>query len=134
MTGTSACFLILCFFFLFVHPSSAQVKDVDDYDVPWTIVGDSTDRKDKDKKFVVTGKVTNIETGELLTGASLSVDFFKHYDYTDQNGTYFLELPPGNYRVKIKHIGMLPVFLRIKVFSCLLRDPTCEFVSQTSFK
>jgi hypothetical protein len=109
--------LVLCLLFLSAHVSPAQVQEVDDWDVPWTNVGDSTKTRDRESKLVVTGKIINGETGQPVSGASVSVDFFKHYDYSDENGNYVLELPPDNYRVKIKQLGMLPVFFRIRVFS-----------------
>ena len=109
----------LFFFCLLLHDQElqAQVVEVDEWNVPWTSVGDSTVTLAKDTKLVVTGKITNEDTNLAVPGALISADFLKHYDYSDENGNYVLEVPPGTYRIKIKQLGMLPVYLRVKVYT-----------------
>src|SRR5688500_16009327 len=81
---------------------NAQVAGVDVWNVPWTVIGDSTMAHDRDGKFVVTGKIVNSDTKCTVSGALVCADFLKHYDYSDEDGSYVLELPRGNYRIKVK--------------------------------
>jgi hypothetical protein len=96
-------------------PSHAQ-EEFDEWDLPWTNIGDSLDLVE-DEPVHVTGLVINAETGEPVVGASISFDSFQHYDYTDKKGAYYVELLPGTYKVKIRHVGMIPVYKRVRVIS-----------------
>ena len=95
----------------------AQTGESDVWDVPWTIIGDSTVKAGRESKLVLTGKITELESNTPIAGALVSADFLKHYDYSDENGNYVLEVPPGIYKIKVKQLGMLPVYVRVKVFS-----------------
>lgn len=95
--------------------SHGQVAD--EWNVPWTILGDSSGVADKNSLVVITGRITDVNSSKPIQGALISADFLKHYDYSDENGYYVLELPPGSYRIKIKQLGMLPVYVRAKIFS-----------------
>jgi hypothetical protein len=117
MSGTSTGVITITFLLFLFHSAFPQDSEIDEWDVPWTILGDSTDIPDKESILVITGTITNSNTRKPISGASVSVDFFKHFDYTDENGMYVLEVPPGDYKVRIKHVGLLPEYLRIKVFS-----------------
>jgi hypothetical protein len=103
-------------FCLLAHLQVHAQETEDEWNVPLSYVGDSLDLVEN-QKVILTGKVTNGATGEPVSGASVSVNFFKHYDYTDNKGSFAIELLPGIYKVKIKHVGMLPVYLRLQVFS-----------------
>src|SRR5687767_1111652 len=102
--------LLLSFFYLIATSVNAQ----DEWNVPWTNVGDSLDLVE-DEEVHITGVITNVDTNEPISGASISVELFKHFDFSDKKGAYFLELLPGTYKVKIKHVGMLPVYKRLRV-------------------
>lgn len=117
MTRASAIIVSLVCNFVLSLAADAQVLEGNEWSVPWTIIGDSTLTPDRSARLVLTGKITHKDTGLPVSGASVSVDFFKHYDYSDENGNYLLEIPPGNYRIKVKQLGMLPVYLRVKMFS-----------------
>jgi hypothetical protein len=79
-------------------------------------VGDSS--KFSAKKLVtITGKITEQATGNALVSATISLDGFKYFDQTDQNGAYFIEMPPGRYQVSIRYVGMLPYSRKILVYS-----------------
>lgn len=93
----------------------AQVDD--EWEVPWTAIGDSSAAVDENDLIIVTGRIIDASTSEPIQGALVSVDFLKHYDYSDDKGHYVLELPPGSYRIKIKRLGMLPVYVRAKIYS-----------------
>jgi len=78
------------------------------------IVGDSTlSLKDK---VVLTGKVTDA-AGLPIVGASISVDTYKYFDYSDKDGRFLIELPAGNYRLMIRFVGKQIIFQRIRLFS-----------------
>ena len=83
--------------------------------MPWVIIGDSSASK-KTEKVLLTGTVTG-SNHEKIVGATLSLDLFKYFDYSDIAGKYLLEIPPGRYRLTVRHVGMLPIYLRMKVFS-----------------
>jgi hypothetical protein len=83
--------------------------------IPWTKVGDSLHR-DTQPKVLLTGKVSVKNSNEAAVGASLSVDQFKFFDYADQQGKYLLAIPPGNYRITVRHLGMKPHYIRLKLF------------------
>src|SRR5436190_17076858 len=81
-----------------------------EWNVPWTNVGDSLDLVENEI-VRLTGRVYNSATGEPVSGASVSFDSFQHFDYTDNAGAYFIECLPGTYKVKVRHVGMKPVYL-----------------------
>lgn len=93
-----------------------QVSGQNDWDVPWTVIGDSSNIK-TNQRASVTGTVTIKETGEPLSGASISAETFKHFDYSDENGRYILILPPGSYRILVRHVGYKGKYFRLKVIS-----------------
>lgn len=112
---------ILVFFSLLWTAAFAQ----DDWDVPWIVVGDSAHLMPK-QDLIITGKISNSVSGEAVTGASISAETFKYFDYSDQNGHYVLELPPGKYRVMVRHVGMKAVYLRLVVLSAGLLNIKME--------
>jgi hypothetical protein len=77
-------------------------------------VGDSINSK-KGEKIMLTGTVTT-KGNEPIVGASLSVDLLKYFDYSDKSGRYLLELPTGKYHLTVRHVGLLPAYIRLKVF------------------
>ncbi len=82
----------------------------------WTVIGDST-VVSQNPIVNITGKISIKGSKETITRASISADLFKYFDYSDQFGNYYLELPRGKYRIMIRHVGMKPLYYRIKVFS-----------------
>lgn len=112
---------ILVFFSLLCTAAFAQ----DDWDVPWIVVGDSAHLIPK-QDLIITGKISITVSGEVVTGASVSAETFKYFDYSDQNGHYVLELPPGKYRVMVRHVGMKAVYLRLVVLSAGLLNIKME--------
>ena len=97
----------------FVIPGAAQ----DDWNlVPQMVVGDSNGL-DTGKKVIITGKITQKQNGDIIAGASISADLFKHFDYSDQFGRYLLEMRPGHYRITVRNVGMKPMYLRLLALS-----------------
>lgn len=88
----------------------------DEWNVPWTVIGDSLDMVEGEQ-MVLTGRIINKVTKEPIAGASVSFDGFKFFDYSDKNGAYVVELLPGKYRIRVKQLGMLPVYIRAHVVS-----------------
>lgn len=82
--------------------------------VPWITIGDSTESK---SIILLTGKITSKSTSEPTAGASVSVEQFKYFDYADIHGRFVLEVPPGNYRITVRHLGMKPKYLRVRAQS-----------------
>jgi hypothetical protein len=83
--------------------------------IPWTVIGDSA--LVTNSTVIVTGKIYNKESKEPIVKATVSADLLKYYDYSDEFGKYYLELPKGNYKVIIRHVGMKPAYYKIKAFS-----------------
>ena len=88
----------------------------DDWNVPWQVVGDSAKLIPK-QNIIVTGRITLKGTREPVIGASISAETFKYYDYSDQAGSYVLELPAGRYRIIVRHVGMKTVYLKLRILS-----------------
>ncbi len=63
---------------------------------------------------VLSGKVIDAQSGEVIVGATISVDFKKSGAVTDANGTYKLSLPYGEYVLKVSSVGYNPY--RTKVY------------------
>lgn len=85
--------------------------------VPWQTIGKDSSHLDKQRNILITGNVRSKNFGEAIVGATISVDSHKYFDYSDSKGQYVLEMPPGDYRISVRHIGMLPLFFRLKVLS-----------------
>ena len=102
--------ITLCSFFQLCVAQSEWDK------VPWTQIGDST-KVTQNPTVSITGKITSKGSKEPLTRASISADVFKYFDYSDQFGKYYLELPKGKYRITVRHVGMKPLYYKIRVAS-----------------
>jgi hypothetical protein len=109
--GQKRSFLIVILTFAFFI-SNAQ----EEWDVPWTVVGDSAKIK-KGENVVITGTVTYGDTGLPVEGALVSVDYLKHFDHTDKNGRYYIDLPVGNYKIYFKTLGSSPQYYRVRALS-----------------
>jgi len=71
-----------------------------------TIIIGSWDKAKKGKMAVITGKLTDEETGESLVGAIIYVPALKKGAATDANGFVTLVLKPGVYSVVFQYLGM----------------------------
>ncbi len=94
--------------------------------IPRQTIGHDTSKIDKLNNILVTGTIRNKSTSDPIVGASISADIFKYFDYSDNKGQYILEMPPGDYKIMIRHIGMLPGYFRIRVFSSGVFDVELE--------
>ncbi len=112
MSHSTFRFLLPTVFLFLFYSVNAQ----DNWNLPWTVIGDSADLKLK-QNVMITGKIRLKGSREPVVGASISVETFKYFDYSDQRGSYVLELPPGRYRVTVKHVGMKNALIRLTVLS-----------------
>ncbi len=103
--------LLFSLFLLMFRHSVAQ----DEWNTPWIMIGDSSKMK-ANQDVMVTGTITT-DSGVPVIGATVSAETFRYFDYSDQAGRYLLEMPPGRYRITIKHVGMKTVYLRLNVLS-----------------
>lgn len=87
-----------------------------EWDVPWMNVGDSSALV-PGKTVHLTGIVTYGPNREALPGATISLDDLKHFDVTDRNGAYYMDIPVGTYRMRVRHVGLLPVYKRLRVLA-----------------
>ncbi|MBA4053725.1 MAG: hypothetical protein C0490_03345 [Marivirga sp.] len=104
--------ILLLVFSSLCYTTSAQ----NEWNTPWITIGDSASLILR-QNVIVTGKITLRETGEPVSGASISAETFKYFDYSDQAGRYVLEMPPGRYRILARHVGMKPVYVKLRVLS-----------------
>ncbi len=68
---------------------------------------------------VLSGKVVDAQSGEVIVGATISVDFKKSGAVTDANGLYKLSLPYGEYVLKVSSVGYNPYRTKIYMQSNL---------------
>ena len=104
--------LIIIVFSSFFTEVSAQ----EEWNIPWKVMGDSADLVPQ-TRVTITGTIRVKDSKVPVSGASVSADTFKYFDYTDNNGRYILDMPPGRYRIVVRHVGMKPVFLKLIVLS-----------------
>lgn len=78
--------------------------------------GDSTVAQPANRKYSLTGRVTYVD-GKPIAGAALFVDGLKYGNSTDLSGRYFIQLPPGKYRLTVRHLGMAPLNNRLNIYS-----------------
>lgn len=105
MKASQLSLLLLCF------RTISTVAQVDWASVPERLIGDSTATS---TQIILTGTVRSA-SGEPVTGATLSLDVLKFFDYSDKQGRYTITCPTGKYRLIVRHVGMLPYLLRLDI-------------------
>ena len=93
-----------------------EISAQQEWNIPWTVVGDSADLVQQ-TRVTMTGRIKVKGTQTPISGASISVETFKYFDYSDQAGRYVLDLPPGKYRLVVRHVGMKSAYFRLIVLS-----------------
>ena len=81
------------------------------------IFGDSTKVTGLSKSISLTGIIVTALDKKPMAGAALFVDGLKYGDNSDQSGKYFITLPPGKYRLTVRHLGMAPIQHKIAIYS-----------------
>ncbi|MBK5278225.1 MAG: TonB-dependent receptor, partial [Bacteroidia bacterium] len=84
--------------------------------LPWIVIGDSTDLNEN-PNAILTGWIKIKGTEEPVSRASISLELFKYFDYTNQFGEYYLEMPKGKYRLLVRHVGMKAQYHRVNILS-----------------
>ena len=102
-----------------------EISAQQEWNIPWTVVGDSADLVPQ-TRVTMTGRIKVKGTQTPISGASISVETFKYFDYSDQAGRYVLDLPPGKYRLVVRHVGMKSAYFRLIVLSPSLFDVDME--------
>jgi len=113
---------VLVIFSFSLHCLTALGQDY--WDVPVITIGDSAMLK-PNQRVTVTGEITSKEGG-VITGASVSAETFKYFDYSDPSGKYLLEVLPGTYRILVRHLGYQSVYLKLRVLSAGLLNIEME--------
>jgi hypothetical protein len=71
----------------------------------------------KYRKALMSGKVTDGKNGETLPGVSIYIDKLKQGAISDKSGQYQMEIPVGEYDVRLSFIGFEPTIRHIRVVS-----------------
>lgn len=76
------------------------------------------DQKDLPKRsqYFLTGKVTQLETGEPISGVSIHIDGFFAGNNTDRIGQYVISLDSGRHRIVFRQFGKRPVHYLIELY------------------
>lgn len=69
----------------------------------------------KAKAHTISGYVRNNKTGEVLIGANILISGGKQGAITNRYGYYSITLPPGEYDIEAKFVGMEPVLKALKL-------------------
>ncbi len=102
--GAGLIFVLLLSFNSYSQQSSIQ------------IFGDSTKVTDLSKRVSLTGAIVTAADKKPMSGAALFVDGLKYGNNSDQNGKYFITLPPGKYKLTVRHLGMAPLQHKIAIY------------------
>lgn len=70
----------------------------------------------KRAQYFLTGKVTQLETGEPISGVSVHIDGFFTGNNTDKNGQYVLSLDSGRHRIVFRQFGKKPEHYQIQLY------------------
>lgn len=73
--------------------------------IPTLVVG-SREKAKKGKMAVITGKLTDEETGEVLVGATVHIPSLNKAAATDATGFFTMSLMPGVYDAEFQYMGM----------------------------
>lgn len=79
-------------------------------------IGNSDDPS-SDPFAVLTGKITAEETGEPLQGATFFVEELQRGTTTDSTGTYEIQLPKGQFTIRVQFLGRVTHEFSIMVYS-----------------
>lgn len=65
--------------------------------------------------YTVTGIISAADNGEPLLGATVSVPALQAGSFTDEQGSYTLQLPTGRHALQVSYIGYQPITQNIRV-------------------
>lgn len=87
------------------------------------------DPERKKAKYVLTGKVTDKQTGELLSGAAVHVDGFFTGINTDINGQYQAHLDSGRHRIVFRQFGKMAQYFIVELYGDGILDTELDNLS-----
>ena len=85
----------------------------------------------KQKTYSIRGNVKDIQTGQILRGAVISINYKNTGILTDSLGNYYLRVPPDDYVLKISYVGYNPFRLFIKLNKDFTVDASLQDVTKT---
>ncbi len=103
--------------FIFLISLFSIVENVNGQKANIKIFGDSTKVFAPGAKVTLTGTVVSLLDRTPASGTALFVDGFKYGNSSDANGKYYISLPPGKYRLSVRHLGMEPIQIRIAIYA-----------------
>ncbi|MCB0668120.1 MAG: TonB-dependent receptor [Saprospiraceae bacterium] len=80
------------------------------------VVGD-IENVDPSGTTIITGKITDVEDGEAIIGATILVEENSLGTDTDEEGRFELRLTPGTYSLKVQYIGYRERQIPVRVIS-----------------
>ena len=83
------------------------------------------------KTYSIRGNVRDIQTGQLLKGAVITIDYKGSGILSDSLGNYYFRLPPDDYIIKISHVGYNPFRLFFKLNKDFTIDAALQDVTKT---
>ena len=72
---------------------------------------------DKNKRFTLSGRATNAETGEAISGLAIVVKGKNTGTLTDDNGFYSIEIPAGSNIIETSALGIQKLIKRIVIYN-----------------
>lgn len=107
------CLFVLSFFGLLGQTVAQDIWQSKE----WIVIGADSSTINSSQHAIITGHVKIKDKDEPIRGATISADAYKYFNYSDINGRYILELPVGEYRVTVRHVGMKTGFFRLRIIS-----------------
>ncbi|HQQ84135.1 MAG TPA: TonB-dependent receptor, partial [Cyclobacteriaceae bacterium] len=81
------------------------------------VIDNSLKKLKQSDKVTLTGTITLSADQKPLSGAAIFVDGLKYGNNSDLNGRYFIQLPPGTYRLTVRYLGMVPIVNKLSIYS-----------------
>ncbi|MEB2778669.1 TonB-dependent receptor [Algoriphagus sp. D3-2-R+10] len=94
-----------------------------------TTIKFQNDPGEKKARYVLTGKVTDKETGEFLSGAAVHVDGLFTGINTDRNGIYMAHLDSGRHRIVFRQFGKKAQFFIVELYGDGILDTELDDIS-----
>ncbi len=103
-------------------PAFASTQNTDQSDIEYTLLGDSTQLVDTDRRIVLQGRVIDTANGKAVSGATIRIVDRSFGSVTDQDGFYRMEMTPGTYELVLEATGYANIYENIKIFSTATFD------------
>ncbi len=118
--------IIFCFLFLFV------ISGLHSQNIPDSLRYNFGKAEGAlQKSYILTGKITDKETGEPVEGVGLHLDGFYTGINSDRFGTYYITLSPGFHRLTFRHLSKVPVFTELIIYSNAVMN---TFMNEKSYE